>query len=776
MDDSSRKSDTGGVPNPIPLAPDALATSIFEALPLAVLVEGPSGIEWLNPAAHALGLRPEHFRTRSMMDFLHPSDLGRWLDLASRANAGHRPPSENFQWAAGNPSVWSLRVTPFPAGGPGRILVVFESPKTRDVTDETVLESECILWDARLERSGNSLYWDRHLVNPQAAQSVLSLDLPAGVTWLQAFESCMEPKDAMACQESLLSALDQESPTLVREFRCRDREGNLHWISETLRLRRLAPTTWQLTGVGIDITPRKLSEEEIRQALGAAHSASLAKSEFLANMSHEIRTPMNAVLGLTELLLQTPLNEDQRDLVTTAHRSGLSLLSILNDILDLSKIEANRVELAHEEFDLRDLCEEVVTLFAEPAQERGVEIILRFRPEVPPWWTGDAGRIRQILSNLVGNAVKFTEHGCIVLDVMGWMPRGEGKGKLAISVRDSGIGISPDKLSNLFLPFVQADMSTTRRFGGTGLGLAISRRLAKTMHGDITVSSHAGKGAVFRLSMTLEGPRPEVDRPNSPECVLVLSPIDELSKALIDTCTSLGFSSISRSSAEEALAALDAHPDIQFLLADLDEANFEHLSRDLQRKASTVRAIRLAPVHRNAYFPSFGGHHLTKPVRRHLLSRALGRVSQAPIAQSLQGGRIQLPESPVSTPALRVLVAEDNLINQKVILRQLQKLGVHADLAEDGDAALSALAKEQYHLVFLDVQMPGLEGPEVARRWREIEKVQGLTRTPLVALTASVLTEERDRCFQSGMDAFLSKPVSQAELAQSMAQWARVPE
>ena len=340
---------------------------------------------------------------------------------------------------------------------------------------------------------------------------------------------------------------------------------------------------------------------------------------------------------------------------------------------------------------------------------------------------------------------------------------------------DSGVGIPSEKISNLFQPFVQADMSTTRRYGGTGLGLAISRRLAKRMQGDITVSSRAGEGAVFRLSLTLDKPLHDPAPLPSGHKIVILTGLEELGWALGDSCASLAFDSLVHSRMGEALVACRQDPQIRWILADLPEDAFADLQRKVADLRPNLRAIRLVPLHQSTHLQTSPlAPHLTKPVRLQSLARQLGRADNAPIALSLQGGRMVLPDAPILPSALRILVAEDNQVNQKVILRQLDRLGIQADLAEDGEAALLALEQGDYHLAFLDVQMPRMEGPEVARRWREREAEGQLPRTPLVALTASALVEERDRCLDSGMDAFLSKPVSQAELAQTMAQWARV--
>ena len=758
-------------------AGSSLESSVLASLPFPVLVEGPDGIEWSNPPARALLERAlgAPSPTCRVSDLLHQTSAALWTSLREVVLDTGTSAMEELMLGRDTPSRWQARVTRLDGPRPRRLVLTLEPSATALLPEEAILESGCILWDAILEREHGTLRWARRLINPEAAQLVLPLDQDGARDWMDLFLESQDPTDALACAEAFEQALIEESTTLVREFRCRDRHGDTHWISETLRLRRTSPTTWRLTGVGIDITPRKQSEDEIRHALGAARSASLAKSEFLANMSHEIRTPMNAVLGMTELLLQTPLSEDQRDLVSTAHRSGRALLAILNDILDLSKIEADRVELHQEPFDLRDLCEEVAALFAEPSQERGVEILTRYRPEVPARWTGDPGRIRQILSNLVGNAVKFTERGCIVLEVRGWVSKPDNRGKLAITVRDSGVGIPSEKISNLFQPFVQADMSTTRRYGGTGLGLAISRRLAKRMQGDITVSSRAGEGAVFRLSLTLDNPVAEPQPAPSDRRVVVLTQVEELGRSLVDACMSLGIDSLVRPGVEEAVQTCRQDQSVRWILADLPEDAFSVLQRSIASARSDVRVVRLVPLHQSTHLQSSPlAPHLTKPVRLQSLARQLGRADNAPIALSLQGGRMVLPDAPTLPSALRILVAEDNQVNQKVILRQLDRLGIQADLAEDGEAALRALEEGDYHLAFLDVQMPRMEGPEVARRWREKEAEGHLQRTPLVALTASALIEERDRCLESGMDVFLSKPVSQAELAQTMAQWARV--
>ncbi|EFI36335.1 multi-sensor hybrid histidine kinase [Desulfonatronospira thiodismutans ASO3-1] len=790
-----------------------------------------------------LGYSPEKVTDHSIWDFIHPEDQDKFNRIWENRKSGKAEKYELRLIHRNGSTVWTLvSSTPLFKDKEfnGSFALVADITEKKHLEEELRKQQEILTSMEEMARVGGwewdidarTMTWTRgaYLIhdfevnhNPTLSSELISKSL-----------ECYYKEDRsrvsnafQACAEKGV-AYDQEFPFVSAR-------GRRLWVRTAAWPVYDSGRIVRVAGHIMDITELKQSQLDLQEARDKAQEATRAKSEFLANMSHEIRTPMNGVIGMTDLLMDTELRPEQRSLAESIQSSGEALLALINDILDFSKIEAGRLELESVDFNLRYLLEDLASLMAVRADEKGLELICLPDPDVPAQVQGDPGRLRQILTNLVGNAIKFTHQGEVVVRVQ----RSEVSADdvlLLFTVQDTGIGIPEDKIDLLFNKFSQVDASTTRKFGGTGLGLAISRQLAEMMGGEVGVQSEYGRGCKFWFTARLtlqkkqEEPLPALPQDLHGEHILIVDDNETNLEILKKQLEAWGVEVEQASGGHEALRILDRvySEGNSFAMAILDmhmpAMDGGELGQRIKKsgKFNDLPLVMLTSLGRPGdakIFEEQGFNaYLNKPVRQSelfdTLLTVLSSAGKAPghsIITRHQAREIKRQQSELIKFKGHVLVAEDNPVNQKVAVGLLNKMGLSADIVDTGLKAVEALQNQSYDLVLMDVQMPEMDGLEATQEIRRMEhgteereqrtgdrrwesqplnpstpeyhnpsipksfnpKIpQSLNpKIPIIAMTAGAMNQDRDRCFEAGMDDYVSKPVSHQELLKVLNRW-----
>ncbi len=764
--------------------------TLFDANPLPAWVCDANTLRFLavNDAAVArYGYSREEFLAMTLREIRPPEDVEAMEEAIGRARSSGDQEALNQTWNHRRKDGTLLRVQlsshRVTFDGSDAIMAVIVDVTDRERADRAVRDSE-----ERLQ----------YIVN-HAAEVIYNADVRGNFTFVNntAEQIAGLPREQLVGRHFTDLVLPRARPEVLAFYKQQLMDGVRHtyyefpanfpdgrevWFGQNVQLMFDGARIAGFQAVARDITERRRIEEELEKARDAAIESARIKSSFLANMSHEIRTPMNGIIGMAGLLSGSDLTPDQREIAETIRSSAESLLSIINDILDFSKIEAGKLAFEEMDFDVREAIEAAVDLVAEPAQAKGLEMAGYVDEQVPHIVRGDPGRLRQVLTNLLSNAVKFTSAGEVVTQVAVASSDSDST-LLRFEVADSGIGIAPADQERLFVPFVQADDSSTRRHGGTGLGLAISKQLVEMMGGEFALQSEVGKGSTFRFTARFSRSKSEARPRRTLRDARVLV-VDDNATTRDFLCRQLTSWNIRSDAVESGGQAID-----RLFQSQKSADRYDVVIIDAQMKGmdgvATARAIRadaandrtkillLSPVGAPRDRTASGiAPTISKPVKQSSLFDALATLlGDAEAIKEARPLRLETLERPISSH--RVLVAEDNPVNQKVAVRQLQKLGYSADTVANGLEAIEALSRIPYDLVLMDCQMPEMDGFSATRMIRGREPRE--RRAVIIAMTANALEGDRDRCLAAGMDDYLSKPVREAELGAMLNKWLKSP-
>ncbi len=725
-----------------------------------------------------LGYQPERMPAtlETWHTLIHPDDLPGYNERFAAQLSGHTAfidPEYRLRAADGGWRWISARAKTVAAAEDGKPIRIIGT--LQDITDRR--EAEQALRASQAEARQLSL------VAAKTDNPVLIISPQGNIEWVnESFSRVLEysleevtgrnpldfltgPETDQAILTDIRSALarGQGLATDLVHYSKAGRKYHLHL--EIQPVRNDAGQIGNFIFLATDITARVESEAQLRRAKSEADAASRAKSEFLASMSHEIRTPMNGVIGMTSLLMETRLTPEQRDFVATIHNSGETLLAIINDILDFSKIESGKLELESIPLDLTSCLEESIELFALQAAGKRIELAYTLAPGTPAWINGDVTRLRQILVNLINNAVKFTSGGSIIIEVRA-LTEPTGTPRLEFAVRDTGIGIPPDRLDRLFKAFSQVDSSTTRKYGGTGLGLAISQRLCALMGGDIRVESTVGQGSSFIFTIIappalppLKSPMPSLPAPLRDGLTLVVGGSAAVGTQLESWELRVELVS-SPAAAKARCAGLDQPPALLIIDGDTT-AEAGELAGIACPRLFMLPFGQPVPAALDENHPAAT---IYKPLKHHTLLQTLSQLFATPEEKTPAPAPKPRPQQLAGDIPLNILLVEDNAVNQKVALRFLERLGYAADAVNNGKEALHSIESRPYDLVLMDLQMPEMDGFEATRRMRH--SLPADVQPVIVALTANAMTGDRELCLAAGMDDYISKPVKMAELTE----------